>query len=267
MPFTLAHPAAVVPLCRPLGRHAVLSALVIGSMAPDFSYFLPFPVARRESHDLLGLFWFCLPAGVLGYASFHGVLAAPLVDLLPTRARVRCAALLAARVRPASSAIAISLFVGSLTHIAWDAFTHAGAPIVRVSRALRFHLWTLSGYPISVYTIFQHVSTAVGLALVAVWAARWLRETPPPRCPPRGVLGAAGRWLALGSIAAIATAFWIASGTIGPPKEATLRGVQLALRRAVPTGIAAIAAAATLYAFAWQLHTRLLHRPLRSAAR
>ena len=35
MPFTFAHPAAVVPLLRPLGRYGVLSALVIGSIVPD----------------------------------------------------------------------------------------------------------------------------------------------------------------------------------------------------------------------------------------
>lgn len=267
MPFTFAHPAAVVPLLRPLGRHAVFSALVIGSMVPDFSYFLPFPVARRQSHDLLGLFWFCLPAGALSYALFHGVLAAPLVDLLPTGPRLRCAALFVARARPAISAVAFSLFVGSLTHIAWDAFTHAGAPIVRVSRALRLHLWTVSGYPISVFTILQHLSTAIGLVLIAMWAARWLRETPAPQTPPPAALGSAGRWIALASIVAVAAGFWIASGTIGPPRESTLRGVQFALRRAVPTGIAAVGAAVTLYALTWQIWARASGRALRRPAR
>ena len=41
MPFTLAHPAAVIPLCGILRRASVPSALIIGSMAPDLVYFVP----------------------------------------------------------------------------------------------------------------------------------------------------------------------------------------------------------------------------------
>jgi hypothetical protein len=51
VPFTLAHPAAAVPLLRPLGRRGLLSALVIGSMAPDLWYFVPFDVTRADSHS------------------------------------------------------------------------------------------------------------------------------------------------------------------------------------------------------------------------
>src|SRR5215467_12574272 len=37
VPFTFSHPAAVLPLAR---RGLVFSALVVGSMAPDFPYFV-----------------------------------------------------------------------------------------------------------------------------------------------------------------------------------------------------------------------------------
>jgi hypothetical protein len=85
MPFTLAHPAAAVPLRGCLGRFGVLSALVIGSMTPDCSYFLPWTVPRSETHSPSGLLWFCLPAGLLAYALFHIVLKGPLLALLPTQ--------------------------------------------------------------------------------------------------------------------------------------------------------------------------------------
>ncbi|MSQ59664.1 MAG: DUF4184 family protein [Betaproteobacteria bacterium] len=48
MPFTIAHPAAALPLLRPLRGFGVLSALVIGSMTPDFPYFLTGDLTRRE---------------------------------------------------------------------------------------------------------------------------------------------------------------------------------------------------------------------------
>ena len=54
MAFTPAHAAAAVPLHRLLGSRAVLSALVIGSMTPDFAYFLPLGVRRAQSHSLVG---------------------------------------------------------------------------------------------------------------------------------------------------------------------------------------------------------------------
>jgi Domain of unknown function (DUF4184) len=62
VPYPFAHPAAVLLLARPMGRFAVPSALVIGSVIPDLWYFLPF-VGREASHSPAGLFWFCLPAG------------------------------------------------------------------------------------------------------------------------------------------------------------------------------------------------------------
>lgn len=256
MPFTLAHPAAIVPLVRPLGRHAVLSALVIGSLAPDFSYFLPFPMARARSHDLFGLVWFCMPLGLASYALFHSLLARPWLDLLPASLRTRCLALADERIPPALAAIAISLFVGALTHIAWDAFTHAGAPIVRVSRALRFHLGTVSGYPVSVYTILQHLSTAMGFAVLAVVVGRWLRVAAPASEAGRFSLGRRGRRIALVAIAALSLALWLASDRLAPPREPSLRGVQLFLRRAVPAGISSLALMLGAYAVVWQLLAR-----------
>lgn len=256
MPFTFAHPAASVPLLRPLGRYGVLSALVIGSIVPDFSYFMPFPLPRSRSHDLWGLFWFCVPAGLATYALFHALLARPFLDLLPAPLRDRCRALADARVRPAVAAIVVSIFVGALTHIAWDAFTHAGAPIVRVSRTLRFPLGTFSGYPVSVYTIFQHLSTMIGFVVIAVWVRRFATGPAPPPAPARFSLDPGARALAFLLVAIVAVALWIASGHVVPPREATLRALQLFLRRAVPAAITASGIALVLYAVAWQLLAR-----------
>ena len=53
----------MIPLRRPLGRWAVLSALVIGSMAPDFAYFLGVQSFRASTHTLASIAWFSLPVG------------------------------------------------------------------------------------------------------------------------------------------------------------------------------------------------------------
>jgi hypothetical protein len=256
VPFTLAHPAAAVPLLRPLARWGVLSALVIGSLAPDFSYFLPFPIRRSQSHSIGGLFWFCVPAGLVAYWLFHRLLARPVVDLLPAMLRTRLRPIVDAHVQPAWRAVVVSIFVGATTHIAWDAFTHAGAPIVRVSRALRFHLVTYSGYPVSVYTVLQHLSTALGMALVAYWIWRWFGRADGSRDAARDLLTPSWRAAAIVAVLAVALAFWLQSKGLRPMHEYTLRGLQLFLRRAVPSGISSLSAALLLYAGVWQLAAR-----------
>lgn len=65
MPFTLSHAAATLPIKWRLGPRADFAALAIGSMAPDFPYFLGLPVHRDVTHSLFGVLWFSLPVGML----------------------------------------------------------------------------------------------------------------------------------------------------------------------------------------------------------
>ncbi len=39
MPFTFAHPAAVLPFMKKQSKYISVTALILGSMAPDFEYF------------------------------------------------------------------------------------------------------------------------------------------------------------------------------------------------------------------------------------
>jgi len=181
MPFMFAHPAVAVPLCSRLGRVGVLSALVMGSMAPDMHYFLPFPVDRTESHSLLGLLWFCLPVGFAMYLVFHLVLKLPLFLLLPPAVAGRLAPFVSARsLLPKSSwaAVVVSLGVGALTHLAWDAFTHSNGLGTRVLPMLHAHLFFVGRYDVHLYQVVQHVSSVTGVALLGLWSWRWLRAAP-----------------------------------------------------------------------------------------
>jgi hypothetical protein len=160
MPYPFAHPAAVLPLARPLGRFAVPSALVIGSVAPDLWYFVPF-VERFESHSLAGLTWFCLPASLLVYLLFHLLLKQPLIALLsPRLARFTSSRLPAAP----WTAVLVSLLVGAVTHVAWDALTHSHDAGWR-------HNW------------LQHLSTACGSVVLGWWIWRKLRRAPAAPSP------------------------------------------------------------------------------------
>src|SRR5689334_23068386 len=123
MPFTLAHPAAVLPLAR---TRLVFSSLVIGSMAPDFPYLLARSTRAQYGHTLSGVFTFCLPAGLILFALFHRCAKALLLAHLPP-SHQRCLRE-AASARPWSQPsvlllAAVSVVVGAFTHLAWDSCT------------------------------------------------------------------------------------------------------------------------------------------------
>ena len=80
MPFTVAHVAAVLPAVR-WARRLEPSCLVIGSMSPDFEYFVRGEQVSTISHTFVGLFAWCLPATL--------VLTAGVACWLPIRAAVR----------------------------------------------------------------------------------------------------------------------------------------------------------------------------------
>src|SRR5690349_14740000 len=83
MPFTAAHPAAILPLAVRLSVPYGVSALAVGSMSPDFEYFLWRHAASTSGHSIDGLFVFCLPAGLIVLAAFHTLVKRPLALLLP----------------------------------------------------------------------------------------------------------------------------------------------------------------------------------------
>ena len=124
MPFTPAHPAAIIPFT---GKHFVPAALVVGSMSPDFAYFIPGRFNHHIGHTLPGVFLFSIPAGLAALFLFEMLLKVPLAKLLPERLQLRLGpAMNVFRFGPARrfALITLSLFVGVLTHISWDSITH-----------------------------------------------------------------------------------------------------------------------------------------------
>ncbi|MEU6239217.1 DUF4184 family protein [Kitasatospora sp. NPDC047058] len=189
MPFTLSHPAAVLPLLRAAGARGplVASALVAGSMAPDVPFFAESLLSGVYGQGGLTHRWWAVPtvdvalAGVL-VAGWHGLLRGPLVALLPGRWAGAAEAL---TVRPAGGGaggaraaawFAASAAVGAATHVGWDAFTHEGRLGVRLLPVLER---TVAGLPL--YTVLQYGSSALALAALAGWAARAARAAEPVR--------------------------------------------------------------------------------------
>jgi hypothetical protein len=178
MPFTISHAAAVLPFSRTLARWRLLSAMVIGSMVPDFGWFLPWRPARFETHSALSLMAFSLPVGLAIFWIFQRLLKAPLMELLPNAAYSRWRPYAA----PADYAslrqwflAACGVLAGALTHLVWDAFTHEGARGVRMLPLLDDSMVEIGRHHLVGARLMQDASSLFGLIVIFAILAYGLR--------------------------------------------------------------------------------------------
>lgn len=172
MPFTFSHPAIILPLTHLPRRWFSLTGLVIGSLTPDFEYFLRMQVKSNYSHTLAGLFWFDLPLGLLLAFTFHNVVRNTLTDNLPTTLRSRFAIFQqfhwSNHFTKNWPVFTLSLLIGAASHLLWDSFTHHNGYFVERIPVLQqsINLYTLY---IPVLKILQHASTIIG-GIAISWA-------------------------------------------------------------------------------------------------
>lgn len=134
MPFTFSHPAIVLPFAIFPKRFFSLTGLVIGSMIPDFEYFLRMKLQSNYSHTLKGIFWFDLPLAILVSFIFHNLVKKEFIDNLPLFFKSRFFAFKAfdwnAYFIKNWWVVCISILIGTLSHLFWDSFTHHGGYFV-----------------------------------------------------------------------------------------------------------------------------------------
>jgi hypothetical protein len=176
MPFTLAHPAAVLPL-HGKWRGGFLG-LVFGSLGPDIPYFLPARLGDSlpKSHDFLGVMRVGAP---LALTLLAVTVLGRTVLIEPLWGRVRAAAdrTLAGALRsPAAWLHTIAgISVGCEIHLLWDSFTHKEGWMVLHLHVLTYDISPLDGYPLQLFRALQYVSSVVGLLMVVLWCRRRLR--------------------------------------------------------------------------------------------
>ncbi len=210
MPFTISHAAAAIPFRR---TRLVLSALIVGTMAPDFEYFMHGRLIGRLSHNLQGAFEFCLPASLIVLAVFHWVLKRPVVALLPRSVQQRIV-FEEFDFWPLSRLLLVcaSILIGIATHLAWDNFTHSGRWAVEHIAWFQ-RTTTFFGYSMVNYKVAQNVSTLLGLVLLAAWFTHWHRTQPAHDLPVYS-LSSRAKFLIVTGIVAIATALGLARALI-----------------------------------------------------
>lgn len=170
MPFTFSHPAIVLPLALKRFRLSA-TGLVIGSMVPDFEYFLRMTDRSRYSHTLLGLFWFDLPLGVLICFVYHVIVRNSLFDNLPIFLKERVIIFKSFQWPKYFSKrwviVCVCILIGAASHVLWDAFTHETMFFVRkdpeLSNIMRVGRINLAGYK-----FLQLSSSLIGLLIVII---------------------------------------------------------------------------------------------------
>ena len=169
MPFTFAHPAAVLPLTYLPRRWYSLTGLVVGSVTPDFEYFMRMTVKSEYSHTPEGLFYFDLPVGLALAFLFHLTARDALIDNLPLFLKKYLTGYKKINwletFRRQWFVIIISILVGAFSHLLWDAFTHLYKPFDDVMPFLIKPV-NLFGDVVPVYNILQHSSTVIGLLFI-----------------------------------------------------------------------------------------------------
>jgi len=184
MPFTLSHAVAVIPLYKYLGKFGALSALIIGSMTPDFAYFSDYIQSHVNSHSLIGIYLFAVPAGLTVYYLYHFLMAPVLVSLLPKAIKKHLHEDLFLGRLPdiPSYTLVFSLMLGALTHVVWDFFTHQSG-IPQFVPWMEVSLTSIDDYDITTYRILQHFSSLFGLSLLVFWIWQWIGKKKHANVP------------------------------------------------------------------------------------
>lgn len=177
MPFTLAHPAAVI---FSKNKHFNLMGLILGSMAPDFIYFILFNPSSNLGHTFLGFLLNNLPLCYLLNYLIIKFIRIPFILNLPFGLSRYYTYLLNYRVNIKSIKDIIvfgySSILGMVTHVFWDAFTHSNGFFVLNINFLKINI-NFFNFQIPLFKIIQHGSTLIGIILILIYLNKIKKES------------------------------------------------------------------------------------------
>ena len=183
MPFTPAHAAVSLPFIRRMRAISVFG-LILGSMAPDFEYFIQLKPMSMGGHSIIGLFLLNLPLCLLFAVLYMNVLEDGLIQLLPDFLAKKWP-----RFGRSVKSYAIAewinfifwTLIGMLSHIGWDAFTHTTGLGVSLFPVLKSQI-QVGPIEAPLYKFLQHGSTLIGLSALGlhILLRKGRRRMPQP---------------------------------------------------------------------------------------
>lgn len=186
MSFTVSHAAAALPFYK---SRLCFPAIVVGCMVPDFEYFIYFDYVRRGAHSLGGLFYFCVPVGLIILLLYYKIWRYLVADLCPDYIRNR---LLNLNKQDfiffpfkRFLIICLSLFLGAVLHGAWDLISH------NFGLGPEMFPWLLDRVPylhMHWWALFYAMGTLLGMILLMAAALVRIANTQPVINPPLRIL-------------------------------------------------------------------------------
>lgn len=174
MPFTISHAIAGIAIHKIQPYKLSLSALIIGSIMPDAEYLLRMKMYGIYGHTLPGIFLFDLPLGILIYYLFQKIIKYPLIINSPSFLRRRFIPFLSPkntlqkRSLQHSMSIIISVFIGIITHVIWDDFTHSTGYFVELFPLLQQDI-SFFKHSFPLYKLLQQLSSIIGLLAIFLY--------------------------------------------------------------------------------------------------
>jgi hypothetical protein len=181
MGFTFSHPALIVPFRYLPQKYYSVSALVVGSMIPDFEYFIRFGSISNYSHTFWGIFWFDLPMAFLVLFLFHQLIRNTLIDNSPDFLRYRLWPYKQfnwpKHFKEFWLVVTCSVLAGIATHLFWDSWTSGSGYFVEKYDVFLepVHLGNIT---VLVYQITKNLSSLLG-AVVVIYQVLLLPKSKP----------------------------------------------------------------------------------------
>lgn len=166
MPFTLSHAGFVAPLRQHLSSQLLL-ALMIGSIVPDFGYFIRAFGIATFAHTMAGAVCVSLPLGLIVHLTLDRI-SGRVISQLP-RPHADFMATWDLAWRPAWKClpqIALAILTGALSHNFVDSFTHESGVAVALFPVLSRDVLTIHGEPYPVFRALQYAGSIAGLVIL-----------------------------------------------------------------------------------------------------
>ncbi|CAI3922282.1 unnamed protein product [Commensalibacter communis] len=177
MPWTFSHPAVVFPIKQSkIGKFLNLPALIIGSISPDLFYSVGLFKLATKAHHIIGWIYTAFPLCVVLFIIFS-IFLTNLNKILPIT------------IEPYKKLdlskfliIIFSLFIGAVTHIVWDGFTHKTGSFVRNIHFLQYNLIeTISSnrQELRIYKFLQYAGSVFGLLYLCLKYRQYRKKLNP----------------------------------------------------------------------------------------
>jgi hypothetical protein len=159
-------------------------------------------------------------------------------------------------------AVIVSLLTGTLTHLAWDSFTHPGALGVEAIPFLRMEIFTVDTYHAYAYKLLQYFSSGFGILILGIWSCLWLRKAPlgPESTAP---MTNPVRFKSLAAILSLPFLSGLVTAVIYFPVPITMRGVELLLGKGAVAVFSALGLALLAFAVWWRLKHRKVNQQIK----